>query len=156
MLTITTWLFYFKGGLMSQNGYSSNHGMTVSDAKNELLKQEAALIKQNKGHVVACPYCSEQYHFSKKEYDLGDAVRLADYLSVKRCPWCEIREIKNKDVVVKTIYGWKSMLELCSINGRMHPVTEHNFCLPNGVEIKTIRKPEGWKGVRKIVKEEKK
>jgi len=135
---------------MSKVGYSSNHGMTVSDAKMEIIKQEASLIRQNKGHVVTCPYCAEEYHFSKKEYEQGDQIRLKEYMNVHRCPWCEILEVNGK-----ITYGWQRMLKLCMASGRMHPVTEHNFTLSNGFEIKAVRKPKGWKGVSKIVKEKK-
>ena len=126
-----------KGGRMSRVGQTSNHGMSTTDAKNELIKQEADLVKKNKGHVVACPYCGESFHFNKKEYSLADAIRLSDHLHVNKCPWC---------------VDWKVLLDLCSFNGRMHPVVEHTFILHNGQEIKTIRKPDGWKGVRKAVK----
>ena len=125
---------------MSKVGYSSNHGMSTCDAKQELLKQEGELLKKNKGHIVSCPYCSENFHFSKKEYSEGDAIRLSDLLQANKCPWCN--------------EGWKKLMAACQHTSQQQPVVEHTFTLKNGSQIKVVRKPEGWRGARKAIKAE--
>jgi len=112
---------------MSIKGQTSNHGMQQI-TRQDIEKQQQELVDKNKGHSSSCPYCGETFTLNKKEYITKDAAILTEHFRKNKCPYCKLE---------------KSM--------EFHGVVmQHTFTLNLGREISCIRKPEGFKGIKKV------
>jgi hypothetical protein len=122
--------------MISKSGHQGNaggHGMTTLSVAQEIAKEEAKLLSGHSGVWLTCPWCSEEYHMNKDEYDSKDAGILRLYLGKHRCPLCNW---KDEEVISlrKQVYTLEFSVEH---SGKTH-------------QIKAVHKPQGWSKPKKV------
>lgn len=109
---------------------ADGHTMSKIDVMNELAVQERELLNSHKGLESSCGKCGESFRMSNIDNTLREAIVLDIHLANGGCPSCN---------------NWKT----ADWHSKRNDLLEMTFEL-NGVEIKTLRIPAGFK-TRKII-----